>query len=394
MMQGTALDAVDAHVMPTYRRWPVEIISGRGCRLFDSQGRSYLDLVAGIAVASVGHAHPAVAAAIARQASELVHVSNLYVTVPQARLAERLAGLTNGMQSFFANSGAEAIECAIKLARKWGRAGKGESAVRIVCADGGFHGRTLGALAATGQPSKQAPFEPLPRGFTHVPYGDVTALSDAMGDDVAAVLIEPVQGEAGVIVPPPGYLEGVRSICNYWGALLVVDEIQTGLGRTGRWFAHQHSTVTPDVMCLGKALAGGLPMSVCLAKPEVASTFAPGDHATTFGGGPVQAAAALAVLDVIESESLVERSSSYGAELLDRLTAIAPSGARTRGLGLMAAVELAIPMAREVAAAALELGVLVNDATPNVVRLTPPLVIVDDEIEEGLLALEKAFDEI
>jgi acetylornithine aminotransferase len=394
MMQGTALDAVDAHVMPTYRRWPVEIISGRGCRLFDSQGRSYLDLVAGIAVASVGHAHPAVAAAIARQASELVHVSNLYVTVPQARLAERLAGLTNGMQSFFANSGAEAIECAIKLARKWGRAGKGESAVRIVCADGGFHGRTLGALAATGQPSKQAPFEPLPRGFTHVPYGDVTALSDAMGDDVAAVLIEPVQGEAGVIVPPPGYLEGVRSICNYWGALLVVDEIQTGLGRTGRWFAHQHSTVTPDVMCLGKALAGGLPMSVCLAKPEVASTFAPGDHATTFGGGPVQAAAALAVLDVIESESLVERSSSYGAELLDRLTAIAPSGARTRGLGLMAAVELAIPMARDVAAAALELGVLVNDATPNVVRLTPPLVIVDDEIEEGLLALEKAFDEI
>ena len=393
-MQGTALDAVDAHVMPTYRRWPVEIISGRGCRLFDSQGRSYLDLVAGIAVASVGHAHPAVAAAIARQASELVHVSNLYVTVPQARLAERLAGLTNGMQSFFANSGAEAIECAIKLARKWGRAGKGESAVRIVCADGGFHGRTLGALAATGQPSKQAPFEPLPRGFTHVPYGDVTALSDAMGDDVAAVLIEPVQGEAGVIVPPPGYLEGVRSICNYWGALLVVDEIQTGLGRTGRWFAHQHSTVTPDVMCLGKALAGGLPMSVCLAKPEVASTFAPGDHATTFGGGPVQAAAALAVLDVIESESLVERSSSYGAELLDRLTAIAPSGARTRGLGLMAAVELAIPMARDVAAAALELGVLVNDATPNVVRLTPPLVIVDDEIEEGLLALEKAFDEI
>jgi acetylornithine/N-succinyldiaminopimelate aminotransferase len=394
MMQGSALDAVDAHMMPTYRRWPVEITSGRGCRLFDSHGRSYLDLVAGIAVASVGHAHPAVAAAIAHQASELVHVSNLYVTVPQARLAERLAGLTNGMQSFFANSGAEAIECAIKLARKWGRAGKGESAVRIVCAEGGFHGRTLGALAATGQPSKQAPFEPLPRGFTHVPYGDVTALNDAMADDVAAVLIEPVQGEAGVIVPPPGYLEGVRSICNHWGALLVLDEIQTGLGRTGRWFAHQHSTVTPDVMCLGKALAGGLPMSVCLAKPEVASTFVPGDHATTFGGGPVQAAAALAVLDVIESEFLVERSSSCGAELLDRLTAIAPSGARTRGLGLMAAVELAIPMARDVAAAALELGVLVNDATPNVVRLTPPLVIADDEIDEGLITLEKAFDAI
>lgn len=394
MLQGAALDAVDAHVMPTYRRWPVEIVSGRGCRLFDSLGRSYLDLVAGIAVASVGHAHPAVAAAIAQQASQLVHVSNLYVTVPQARLAERLAGLTNGMQSFFANSGAEAIECSIKIARKWGRAHKGESAVRIVCTDGGFHGRTLGALAATGQPAKQAPFEPLPRGFTHVPYGDLNALNDAMSDDVAAVLIEPVQGEAGVIVPPPGYLEGVRSICNYWGALLILDEIQTGLGRTGRWFAHQHSTVTPDVMCLGKALAGGLPMSVCLAKPEVASAFVPGDHATTFGGGPVQAAAALAVLDVIESEALVDRSNLVGARLLDRLTAIAPSGARTRGLGLMAAVELAIPMARDVAAAALELGVLVNDVTPTVVRLTPPLVISDEEIDEGLIALEKAFDAI
>ena len=394
MMQGAALDAVDAHVMPTYRRWPVEIVSGRGCRVIDSHGRSYLDLVAGIAVAGVGHAHPAVSAAIADQAAKLVHVSNLYVTIPQARLAERLAGLTNGMQSFFANSGAEAIECAIKLARKWGRTLKGESAVRIVCADGGFHGRTLGALAATGQPGKQAPFEPLPRGFTHVPYGDLTALSEAMGDDVAAVLIEPVQGEAGVIVPPEGYLEGVRSICNYWSALFILDEIQTGLGRTGRWFAHQHSSATPDVMCLGKALAGGLPMSACLAQAEVASAFVPGDHATTFGGGPVQAAAALAVLDVIESEGLVDRSASSGARMLDRLAAMAPSGARTRGLGLMAAVELAIPVARDVAAAALDLGVLVNDATPNVVRLTPPLVITDEEIDEGLIALEKAFDAV
>jgi acetylornithine aminotransferase len=215
-----------------------------------------------------------------------------------------------------------------------------------------------------------------------------------MADDVAAVLIEPVQGEAGVIVPPLGYLEGVRSICNYWGVLLILDEIQTGLGRTGRWFAHQHSTATPDVMCLGKALAGGLPMSACLAKPEVASAFVPGDHATTFGGGPVQSAAALAVLDVIESEGLVERADYAGARLLQRLTSIAPSGARTRGLGLMVAVELAIPMARDVAAAALELGVLVNDATPNVVRLTPPLVITDDEIDEGLAALEKAFDAV
>jgi len=394
MAQGAALDAVDAHLMPTYRRWPIEIVSGRGCRLFDSRGHSYLDLVAGIAVAGIGHAHPAVAAAVAEQASKLVHVSNLYVTVPQARLAERLAGLTNGMQSFFANSGAEAIECSIKIARKWGRTQKGESSTRIVCADGGFHGRTLGALAATGQPAKQAPFEPLPRGFTHVPFGDLNALSDAMGDDVAAVLIEPVQGEAGVIVPPLGYLEAVRSICNYWGALMVLDEIQTGLGRTGRWFAHQHSTVTPDVMCLGKALAGGLPMSVCLAKPEVASAFVPGDHASTFGGGPVQSAAALAVLDVIESEGLVERADTAGAKLLERLTAIAPSGARTRGLGMMVAVELAIPMARDVAATALELGVLVNDVTPNVVRLTPPLVIAGDEIDEGLAALEKAFDAV
>jgi acetylornithine/N-succinyldiaminopimelate aminotransferase len=384
----------DAHMMPTYRRWPVEFVSGSGARLVDSTGRSYIDLVAGIAVAGVGHAHPRVVSAIAQQASNLIHVSNLYVTRPQVQLAARLADLTDGMQSFFANSGAEAIECALKLARRWGRSAKGHDAYKIVCTDGGFHGRTFGALAATGQPAKQTPFRPLPEGFLHVPYGETSALEGVMSDQVAAVLIEPIQGEAGVVVPPAGYLDAVRSACDRWGALLILDEVQTGLGRTGAWFAHQRWGVVPDVLCLGKALAGGLPMSACLARPDVAAAFSPGDHATTFGGGPVQSAAALAVLDVIESEGLIERARSAGERLLSGLNRIAPQGADVRGIGLMAAIEMSEPVARDIASAALGRGVLVNDATPSVVRMTPPLVITDSEIDEALEVLGSVFGEI
>ena len=270
-------------LMNTYARMPVRFVSGRGARLTDDAGRSYIDFLAGIAVASVGHAHPLVAAAIAEQAAALIHVSNFFSTIPQERFATELAELTGGMHSFFCNSGAESIEAALKLARKHGRA-RGRDATRIVCADGGFHGRTFGALSATGQPSKQAPFEPLVGGFVHVPYGDAAALEEVMGDDVAAVLLEPIQGEAGVIIPPPGYLAAARKLCDETGALLILDEVQTGLGRTGAWFAWEHEGVSPDVMCLAKALAGGLPMGACLATPE-ASAFVPGDHATTFGGG-------------------------------------------------------------------------------------------------------------
>ncbi|MDQ3751407.1 MAG: acetylornithine transaminase [Actinomycetota bacterium] len=378
------------YMMQTYKRWPIEIVSGRGAAVTDSDGRTYIDLVAGIAVASVGHAHPKVTEAMADQAARLVHISNLYRTRAQLLLAERLADLSPGMLSFFVNSGAEAIECALKLARKWG----GPDKSRVVAAAGGFHGRTFGALAATGQPAKQTPFAPMLPGFSHVPFGDQDALGAAMGADVAAVVLEPIQGEAGVIVPPRDYLGAARDLCDRWGALLILDEIQTGLGRTGRWFAHQHDGVIPDVMCLAKALAAGLPMGVCLASSEIAAAFSLGDHGTTFGGGPVQSAVALAVLDIIESEGLVERSRLAGRRAASLLQAELPAGAVVRGRGLMIGIELPQPVAREFARVALERGVLVNDATPNVIRLTPPLVISDDAIDAAVEVLVGVGDEI
>jgi predicted acetylornithine/succinylornithine family transaminase len=377
--------------MATYKRWPIEFVSGRGAVLVDDSGREYIDCVAGIAVASVGHAHPRVASAIAAQARKLIHVSNLYVTEPQTRLAQRLADLTGGMRSFFTNSGAETIECAIKLARRWaGRRGAGRH--RLVAATGGFHGRTLGALTATGQPGKQKPFEPLVPGFVHVDYDDVAALRAAVDDSIGAVILEPIQGEAGVVVPSEGYLRAARELCEERGALLVFDEVQTGLGRTGDWFASQFEGVEPDVMCLAKSLAGGLPMGACLATPEVASAFEPGDHATTFGGGPVQAAAALTVLDVIEEEGLVERARVAGRRLSAGLRDVFGDH-EIRGRGLMIAVDLGRTIAREVAERALQRGLLVNDATPSVLRLTPPLVISDAQIDEAVGILGDAWQE-
>lgn len=387
-------DLASPFQMETYRRWPVELTSGSGATLIDAQGRSYLDLVAGIAVTSVGHAHPKVAAAIAEQAGRLVHVSNLYRTRPQEELAERLSGLTGGMRAFFCNSGAEAIECALKLARKWGSTSKGPAATRVIAAEGSFHGRTFGALAATGQPEKQVAFAPMLEGFTHVPFGDAAALATAMDEDVAAVLLEPIQGEAGVLVPPEGYLQTARALCDEYSSLLVLDEIQTGLGRTGKWFAHEHYGVTPDVLCVAKALAAGLPMGACLAVPEVAATFVIGDHATTFGGGPVQSAAALATLDVIETEKLLSSAVMAGKRLGDGLGAIFGGRCEVRGLGLLLAVELDEPIARDFVGRALERGVLVNNATESVLRFTPPLVITDQEIDRALEIIAEIWDEI
>lgn len=380
--------------METYRRWPVELVSGSGATLIDEHGRSYLDLVAGIAVTSVGHAHPKVTAAIAEQAGRLVHVSNLYRTRPQEELAERLADLTGGMRAFFCNSGAEAIECALKLARKWGSTNREPGATRVIAAEGSFHGRTFGALAATGQPEKQVAFAPMLEGFTHVPFGDATALATAMAQDVVAVLLEPIQGEAGVVVPPDGYLQTARALCDEYDSLLVLDEIQTGLGRTGKWFAHEHYGVTPDVLCVAKALAAGLPMGSCLAVPEVAATFGHGDHATTFGGGPVQSAAALATLDVIESEKLLSRAVIAGRRLVDGLGAIFGGRCEVRGRGLLLAVELDEPSARDFVGRALERGVLINNATESVLRFTPPLVITDQEINRALEIIAEIWDEI
>ncbi|HEX2296335.1 MAG TPA: acetylornithine transaminase [Actinomycetota bacterium] len=380
--------APPAALMQTYRRWPVEFVEGRGCTLVDAGGKRYLDLVAGLAVASAGHCHPRVTEAIAAQARRLVHVSNLYLTEPAQRLSARLAGLTGGMQSFFCTSGAEAVECALKLARR-----HGGQARAIVATDGGFHGRTLGALSVTGQPAKRAPFEPLVGDVTHVPFGDADALAAALGPGTAAVNLEPIQGEAGVVVPPPGYLQSVRALCDQNGALLVLDEVQTGVGRTGAWFAYEHEDVRPDVLCVAKGLAGGLPIGACLAVPGVAEAFVPGDHGSTFGGGPVAAAAALAVLDVIEEEGLRDRARDAGLRLLAGLGRIWPDG-EVRGRGLLVGVTLPRAAARAVAALALQRGLLVNDAAPDVLRVCPPLVVTDDEIDAALETLEEVWDEI
>ncbi len=385
MSMQTRSDAL----MDTYKRWPVAFVQGSGAMLTDAAGKRYIDLVAGIAVASVGHCHPNVVRAIGEQASTLVHVSNLYENPLNLALAERLASLSGGMRAFFCNSGAEAIECALKLARK-----QPGDRNRIVAADGGFHGRTLGALSATGQPGKRAAFEPLVPGFSHVPFDDVAALErELAAGDVAAVLLEPVQGEAGVVVPHDAYLRAVRDLCDRHATLLILDEVQTGLGRTGAWFAYERSGIAPDVLCLAKALAGGLPMGACLARPDVAAAFVPGDHATTFGGGAVQSAAALAVLDVIEEEDLVSRATQLGERLRDRLGRVF-GGAAVRGVGALLAVQLDRPLARPLAAAALHNGVLINDIGERVIRLSPPLVIANDEIDRAIDLLEEAWDEV
>lgn len=392
-MSTTAAAPPSDGMMNTYRRWPVEIVAGSGCHLIGADGHRYLDLMAGIAVASVGHAHPAIAKAIGDQAARLMHCSNLYRTRPQIDLAGRLSELTGGKVAFFCNSGAEAIETALKLARKWSASTKGD-AVRVVAAQGSFHGRTYGSLSATGQPAKWAGFGPMLPAFTHVPFGSPDALASAMGDDVAAVLLEPIQGEAGVIVPPDGYLKAASDLCAQWNALLIVDEIQTGLGRTGRWFAYERDGVVPDVVCIAKGLAAGLPIGACLARPEVATIFQPGDHGSTFGGGPVQCAAALATLEVIEAEGLVGRAAAAGERLKRGLSSILGGQAVVRGRGLLIGVKLDRPAARHVVEAALEARVLVNDATSEVVRLCPPLVITDDEIDEALGILDDVFGSI
>jgi acetylornithine aminotransferase len=375
-------------VMNTYKRWPAEFVSGTGCTLVDSDGRTFLDLIAGLAVMNVGHSHPRVTAAIVEQAGRLTHVSNLYGTGPQRELSERLGGLTGGFCSFFCNSGAEAIEAALKLARRaTGKAG-------VIAATGGFHGRTFGALSVTGQPAKQEPFKPLLPGVVHVPYDDVASLEEAMTDEIGAVLLEPIQGEAGVIVPSEDYLQLVRKICFEAGVLLILDEIQTGVGRTGDWFAFEAAEISPDVVCLAKGLAGGLPIGACLAAPEVASAFQPGDHASTFGGGPVPCSAALAVLQVIEEQGLLQNATEAGARFTNGLRGIFGDQAIVRGRGLLIGVELPDEKARSLVQAAFDRGVLVNDATPRVLRLAPPLVISEEEVDQGLQVLKEAWDEV
>lgn len=378
-----------AAVLQTYGRAPVTFVRGDGCRLYDEGGKEYLDCLAGIAVVAVGHANPAVAAAAARQMTRLVHVSNLYYTVPQVELAERLTALSGLDRVFFANCGATANEAAIKLARRWGQKRRGPGCYEVVSLLDSFHGRTLAALAATGQPHKQEAFAPLPPGFRQVPPGDIDAAAAAVGPETAAVLAETTQGEGGVVPLDAGYLQELRALCDERDVLLIFDDVQAGLGRTGSWFSWQQLGVAPDIATLAKALANGLPIGACLAA-ERAAAFDYGDHATTFGGGPVITAAALAVLDEIEVRGLLANCLERGAQFEAHLKAVEGVTA-VRGRGLLIGAVLDSPRSAEATEAARDNGLLVNNVTPDTVRFTPPLVITPEEVDEAVSKFEASL---
>jgi acetylornithine/N-succinyldiaminopimelate aminotransferase len=384
-------------LMNTYPEPPVTFVRGEGTHLYDEAGKEYLDFLCGLAVTSLGHAHPVVAEAVATQARTLLHTSNLFGTVPGPEVAATLDRLLGGGgRVFFTNSGAESNECAIKLARKWaGPVVGGAGRYVVVSAYGSFHGRTLATLHATGQPAKHEAFQPLPEGFRHVAWADADALEAAVDPSVAAVLIEPLQGEGGVNPAPPGYLQAVRRICDERGVLMIVDEVQTGLGRTGRWFGFEHAGVRPDVVTLAKALGNGVPIGACWARQEVASAFVPGDHGTTYGGQPLAAAAARAVLAVMEAEDVPARAVRQGERLRSALDAL-PGVATVRGLGLLLAAELQAGSgsAAKVAAAALDAGLVVNAVTSSAVRFAPPLLVSDDEVDEGVGRFASALEAV
>jgi acetylornithine aminotransferase len=378
----------NAALMNNYGTPALELVTGSGAEVWDAHGRRYLDLVSGVAVNALGHAHPAVVAAVTDQIGRLGHVSNFFVHEPVLNLAERLQGLLEAPDShvLFCNSGAEANETAFKIARRTGRP-------HIVAAQNAFHGRTMGALALTGQQPKRAPFEPLPAGVSHVPYGDVAALDAAVDGDTAAVVLEPILGEAGVIVPPEGYLRAAREITAARGALLVIDEVQTGIGRTGVWFAHQAAGIVPDVVTLAKGLGGGLPIGACIGIGDAGRLLEPGQHGTTFGGNPVCCAAALAVLDTIVGEGLLEHVQQVGKVITTGIEALGhPLVTDVSGAGLMIGVGLASPVSAAVSSAARDAGYLVNNAVPNRIRLIPPLVLTEAQATEFLDVLPGLLD--
>lgn len=376
-------------MMNTYGTPPVALVSGDGAVVTDADGKQYLDLLGGIAVNVLGHRNRRVIDAVTGQLSTLGHTSNLYLTEPGVQLAEQLvARLGVPARVFLCNSGTEANEAAFKMARLTGR-------TKVVAAEGGFHGRTMGSLALTGQPAKRAPFEPLPAGVMHVPYGDLTAMAAAVDDDTAAVFLEPIMGEGGVVVPPEGYLAGVREITTRHGALLILDEVQTGMGRTGTFYAHQQAGITPDVVTLAKGLGGGLPIGACIATGSAADLFTPGTHGSTFGGNPVCAAAAVAVLAEIDERGLIDRAAAAGKTLSQAIEQLQhPLVQQVRGAGLLLGVVLRAAHAKAVEVAAREAGFLVNAAAPDVLRLAPPLIITDEQIGEFVAALPAVLDTV
>jgi len=378
-------------------RMPMVMARGHGARLWDTEGREYLDFVSGgRAVTGLGHCHPKIVEAIERQARQLIHVSNDFYTEPQLGLARRLSALFGG-RCFFCNSGAEAVEAAIKLARKHGSRSSGPEKHQIITALKSFHGRTMGALAATGQPKYQHSFAPMPAGFEYIPYNDVDALTAAVSSRTAGIMLEPVLGESGVYPADQEFLTAARELCNSHGAVLIFDEVQTGLGRTGEMFAYQHYDIEPDVITLAKGLGGGVPIGAMLAREPAAGSFEPGDHASTFGGSPLPAATALAVLEVIENEGLVENARRVGSRLADGLRSLqasTPLIQDIRAMGLMIAVDLAKPVAFEVKDECIRSGLLIITVGDGMLRLLPPLILTDEQADRGLEILGRVLSTV
>jgi acetylornithine/N-succinyldiaminopimelate aminotransferase len=375
-------------IMPTYKRAPLAMVRGRGCLLYDTNGKEYLDLLAGVAVVSVGHAREEVVCAISEQAQQLIHTSNYFWNQPACQLSQKLNKISgNGYQVFFCNSGTEATECAIKLARKWG-SNKGKH--KIIAADRSFHGRTLAALAATGQPAKWEGFSPLPTGFTHCKINDIDAWDAAIDDSTAAILLEPIQGEGGIFPASKEFLSKLHKICSERNVLFMLDEIQTGCGRTGSWWAWQQLGVRPDVFLSAKGLANGIPIGACLARDKIATLFQPGTHGSTFGGGPVACAAALATLDVLEKNNYLTAAKVLGSYLQEALLSL-PKIIEVRGMGLMIGAQLDSDISEKVTQLCFEKGLIVNHLTSSVIRITPPLCITQAQLDHAVRILDSVL---
>lgn len=374
-----------ANLQNNYGTPSIALVKGKGIVVTDADGKKYLDFLGGIATSVLGHAHPAVVKAVTRQISTLSHVSNFYAHPNAIELAEKLISMTGDKNArvFFCQSGAEANEAAFKLSRRTGR-------VRVVAAQGAFHGRTMGALSLTGQPSKREPFLPLIKGVKHVPFGDIESMRRAVTKKTAMVIIEPIMGEAGVIVPPVDYLQQIRKLCDEKGALLVIDAVQTGIGRTGDWFGYEYSGITPDVITLAKGLGGGLPLGAMIALGKAADLFQPGDHGSTFGGNPVTTAAGLAAIKFIESQKLLKKIEQKGSHLIQEL-ALIPGVKEVRGAGLLIGIELEFLKSSEIANSLREAGVLVNAANPTTIRIAPALIVTDAQIEKFISIFRKVI---
>jgi acetylornithine aminotransferase len=387
MTNKKMLDRWNSVVQNNYGTPSIALIKGKGIVVTDADGKVYLDFLGGIATSILGHAHPAIVKAVTKQVSTLGHVSNFYAHPNAITLAEKLVAMTGekSVRVFFCQSGAEANEAAFKLSRRTGK-------VRVVAAQGAFHGRTMGALSLTGQPSKREPFLPLIKGVQHVPYGDIEAMRKAISKKTAMVIIEPIMGEAGVIVPPADYLQQLRAICDDKGALLVIDAVQTGMGRTGDWFGYEYSGISPDVITLAKGLGGGLPLGAMIALGKAADLFQPGDHGSTFGGNPVTTAAGLAAIDVIESKKLLNKVKQQGDFLIQEI-ALIPGVKEVRGAGLLIGIELEALKASEIATAMRESGVLVNAANTTTIRIAPALIVTDAQIKKFISIFKKVISD-